>query len=258
LTIFFSDIRGFTSLSEKLREEQVVEMLNTYLSRMVNIIFENEGTLDKFIGDAVVAFWGAPLKHDDDHYRAVKSALAMIDALKDINRNNRKNNLPELAIGIGIHTGSVILGNIGSEKKLDYTIIGDNVNLTSRLEGLSKNYRCSIIISGETCNHVRDRILCRIIDNVVVKGKNKPVLIYSALGHLAAADPASLEIAALSQKAFDLYQRRQFAEAEACYEKILKIRPDDYLAAMLMERNRGYLREPPPADWNGAYVLTSK
>ncbi|MEW6076754.1 MAG: adenylate/guanylate cyclase domain-containing protein [Thermodesulfobacteriota bacterium] len=258
LTIFFSDIRGFTTLSEQLREEQVVEILNTYLSRMVNIIFDNEGTLDKFIGDAVVAFWGAPLRHDDDPYRAVKSALAMMEAVKEINQHNRRSDLPELAIGIGINTGSVILGNIGSEKKLDYTIIGDNVNLTSRLEGLTKAYHCGIIISGDTCQHVRDRVLCRLVDYVIVKGKNKPVMIYSVLGHLASADRDALEIAALSEKAFDLYRERRFEEAMAVYREIRKIRPDDFLAAMFMERINGHMTAPPPADWNGAHVLTSK
>ena len=258
LTMFFSDIRDFTSISEQLREEQVVEMLNAYLSRMVNIIFDNEGTLDKFIGDAVVAFWGAPLRHDDDHYRAVKSALEMIDSLSGINRYNKRNNLPELAIGIGIHTGSVILGNIGSEKKLDYTIIGDNVNLTSRLEGLTKAYRCDIIISGETYNHVKDRILCRMLDYVVVKGKNKPIMIYSVLNHMAAAGQEDTNIVALSRQAFEFYRNRQFCEAVVCYENILEIRPDDYPAAMMIERSTAYMTVPPPQDWDGSFVLTAK
>ncbi len=258
LTMFFSDIRGFTSLSEKLREEQVVEMLNAYLSRMVNIIHENEGTLDKFIGDAVVAFWGAPLPHDDDHYRAVKSALEMLDSLEGINRYNRKNDLPELAIGIGIHTGSVILGNIGSEKKLDYTVIGDNVNLTSRLEGLTKGYQCRVIISGETYQHVKDKVLCRIVDYVVVKGKNKPIMIYSVLCHREAATQEDMDVAFFSLQAFEFYQKKQFTDAIACYEKILKIRPEDYLANMFIERIRGHMTSPPPDDWDGAFIQTTK
>lgn len=258
LTMFFSDIRGFTSLSEQLKEEQVVEMLNAYLSRMVNIIFENEGTLDKFIGDAVVAFWGAPLQHEDDHYRAVKSALEMMDSLAGINRHNRKNGLPELAIGIGIHTGSVILGNIGSEKKLDYTVIGDNVNLTSRLEGLTKGYQSRIIISGDTYKHVHQKVLCRLIDYVVVKGKNKPIMIYSVLGHHEAMSRDDLDIVSLSKQGFDYYRNRHFTDAMACYERIVTIRPEDYLASMFMERIRRYMTAPPPEDWDGAFIQTTK
>ncbi len=258
LTLFFSDIRGFTTISEKLKEEQVVEMLNAYLSAMVNIIFDNEGTLDKFIGDAVVAFWGAPLRHEDDPLRAVKSALEMMAALEDLNRHNRKNNLPELAIGIGIHTGSVILGNIGSEKKLDYTVIGDNVNLTSRLEGLTKSYQSGILISGETYELVKGRMLCRLVDYVVVKGKQTPILIYSVLGYITGADPQILKIISFSHDAFEHYRHGRFNEAIDVYEKILNIRPDDFLADLFIKRCRMYLNEPPPAGWEGAFVRTTK
>ncbi|RJP82458.1 MAG: adenylate/guanylate cyclase domain-containing protein [Desulfobacteraceae bacterium] len=258
LTIFFSDIRGFTSITEQYEVEKVVELLNTYLSLMVNIIFVHQGTLDKFIGDAIVAFWGAPVRLDDHHYKAVTAAIQMKKSLKSFNQDNRKNNLPPFHIGIGIHTGEVILGNIGSSKKLDYTIIGDSVNLTSRLEGLTKTYQCEVIISHETYIHVKDSICCRMLDNVMVKGKKKPIVIYEVIDEKQFVNEEALEVIRLTETAFQDYCRGRFESSIALYRKILAIRPDDYLSRMFLERCSQYLRNPPPPDWNGAYVMTTK
>ncbi len=258
LTIFFSDIRGFTSITEQYEVEKVVELLNSYLSLMVNIIFENQGTLDKFIGDAIVAFWGAPVRLTDHHYKAVIAAIQMKKKLQQFNLDKQKNNLPAFDIGIGIHTGEVILGNIGSSKKLDYTIIGDSVNLTSRIEGLTKTYRCRIIISQETYIHVKESICCRMLDNVMVKGKKKPIVIYEAIDEKQFVDETLLKMIQLTEKAFQEYCRRKFESSIALYHEILALKPDDYLSRMFMDRCNQYIRNAPPDDWNGAYVMTTK
>ena len=258
LTLFFSDIRGFTSISENFKVEQVVGLLNSYLSRMVKIIFNNEGTLDKFIGDAVMAFWGAPLKDPDHHYKAVLTAIQMIKDLKKLNQENSGKDLPDLDIGIGIHTGDVILGNIGSEQKLDYTVIGDSVNLTSRLEGLTKKYSCQILISQTTYSHVKERITCRLLDYVKVKGKKLPIRIYEVIDQTRHADKITARIIALTNDAFKLYSACEFEKAIGIYKQILEIKTDDFLSAMFIKRCQDFIQTPPPPDWDGSYVHESK
>jgi adenylate cyclase len=254
LTMFFSDIRNFATISEKYSVEEVVEFLNAYLSRMVNIIFTNGGTLDKFIGDAIVAFWGAPVRIEDHSYKAVITAIQMIKALETFNQENESKGLPEVKIGIGIHTGEVILGNIGSKQKLDYTVIGDNVNLGSRLEGLTKTYKCPIIISQDTYDNIRDEILCRMIDYVRVKGRDKPVTIYEVIGEAGSTDEETLKITNLTEKGFGHYCKRKFPEAIGVYEKILNINPEDFLSKLFIERCRSYQKNEPPEEWDGCYV----
>lgn len=186
VTILFSDIRSFTKFSEQRSAEEVVQFLNEYLSRMTDVIFKFNGTIDKFIGDAIMTIFGAPFKRDDDALRAVKSAVAMIRELEEL---NLKMTSPEdkLEVGIGIHTGEAIVGNIGSDRRLDYTVIGDNVNLASRIEGLTKHYHCPILISEATYKQVvgkyslDDGFEIREIDQVIVKGKSKPITVYEVI-----------------------------------------------------------------------------
>jgi adenylate cyclase len=258
LTIFFSDIRDFTTITEKYRVEDVVEVLNAYLSRMVNIIFNNEGTLDKFIGDAIVAFWGAPVKIHDHHYKAVITGLQMRNAIKTFNRENHGKGLPQLKIGIGIHTGEVILGNIGSEKKLDYTVIGDSVNMASRLEGLTKTYNSSIIISQDTYEHVQNEISCRVLDHVKVKGKDRPITIYEVIDAVKSVDEETSRIISLTQKAFKQYRQRAFSESISTFDTILGIRPNDFLSKMFISRCLDYRQHQPPDDWDGCCVYKTK
>ncbi|MCW7494619.1 adenylate/guanylate cyclase domain-containing protein [Leptospira sp. 2 VSF19] len=186
VTILFSDIRSFTKFSEQRSAEEVVHFLNHYLSRMTDIIFKFNGTIDKFIGDAIMTIFGAPFKRDDDALRAVKTAVAMICEIKKINETI-PNPDDKLQVGIGIHTGEAIVGNIGSDRRLDYTVIGDNVNLASRIEGLTKHYRCSILISEATYKQLQDKYSLgdgfeiREIDQVIVKGKSKPITVYEVV-----------------------------------------------------------------------------
>lgn len=179
LTVFFSDIRGFTTLSESMPPQELVQLLNRYLTAMTDIILDTEGTLDKYEGDAIMCFWGAPLPQEDHAYRACCSAVRQMAALKELNAQ-----LPpekQINIGIGINSGIMTVGNMGSTQRMDYTLIGDNVNLGARLEGTNKQYRTNIIISEYTYGLVKDKVIARELDNIRVKGKNKPVLIYELI-----------------------------------------------------------------------------
>jgi len=258
LTVFFSDIREFTSIAERYEVEKVVEALNSYFSLMVNIIFSNHGTLDKFIGDAIMAFWGAPVKLENHQYKAVLSALQMKRELKKFNQNNKERDMPELDIGIGIHTGEVILGNIGSEKKLDYTIIGDSVNLASRIERLTKIYGCPIIISHDTFVHIKNHICCRMLDKVMVKGKSTPIMMYEVMEERERADHETVMISDLTDSAFKMYLGGDFEKSASGYNQILTIRHDDPLSKIFSERCRQYIRHEPPEGWNGCCVMETK
>ncbi len=181
LTVLFSDIRGFTSISERLTPEELVEHLNIYLQSMTDIIIKYYGTLDKYIGDAVMAFWGAPIEMEDHALNACKASIEMMDALKEMNKKWEIENKPILEIGIGINTGDMIVGNMGSAARMDYTLMGDNVNLGSRLEGTNKFYKTHIIISEFTYQYVRDQVIVRELDLIRVKGKALPVKIYELM-----------------------------------------------------------------------------
>jgi adenylate cyclase len=183
ITVLFSDIRGFTSFSEKLQPEEVVSLLNEYLGAMTEIVFEYEGTLDKFVGDAIMALWGAPVGQPDHAERACKCALAMIAKLKELQTKWAAEGKHVIDIGVGINTGDMVVGNMGAPgKKMDYTVIGDNVNLGARLEGLTRKYNNHIIISEYTFAKVKDIVQATELDSVTVKGKEKPVVVYDLVG----------------------------------------------------------------------------
>ena len=183
ITVLFSDIRGFTSFSEKHQPEEVVSLLNEYLGAMTEIVFAHEGTLDKFVGDAIMALWGAPVGQPDHAERAARCALAMIAKLKELQAKWTAEGKYVIDIGIGINTGDMVVGNMGAEgKKMDYTVIGDNVNLGARLEGLTRKYNNHIIISEYTYEKIKDVVQATELDSVTVKGKEKPVVVYDLVG----------------------------------------------------------------------------
>ena len=190
VTILFSDIRGFTSTSEKLPPEEVVGMLNEYLTVMTEVIFKHEGTIDKFEGDAILAFFGAPQAHDDDPQRAVRTAIEMRDELAGLQARWRSRTQEDLKIGIGINTGPVMVGNIGSQRRMDYTIIGDAVNLASRLQDLTKEKGALILISGAVRSNLDDNVEVRSLGETPIRGREQAVDLYEVLG-LNGQDPSS-------------------------------------------------------------------
>ncbi|HOV15297.1 MAG TPA: adenylate/guanylate cyclase domain-containing protein [Spirochaetota bacterium] len=260
ITVLFSDIRGFTSVSEKYQPEIVVKVLNRYLEAMIEVIFENEGTLDKIIGDAIMAFWGAPSSQEKRDYLAVKTALGMVTKLSDLNLKLTEDGLPQLKNGIGINTGDMIVGNIGSSKRLDYTLIGDNVNLGSRLEGLTKYYKVGVLASETTYNYCKDDFIWIFADNVAVKGKNDSVKIYSPLCEIGSNDAkeVSKEIE-LFAEAQSFYFDKKIETAKDKFERLLTFNKVGGLSSLYIERcdyllsNQSILKE-----WDGSWKMTEK
>jgi adenylate cyclase len=183
MTVLFSDIRGFTTFSEKYQPEEVVSQLNEYLGAMTDIVFEHDGTLDKFVGDAVMAFWGAPLDQPDHAQRAVRCGLDMIRKLRELQQKWAAEGKHVIDIGVGINSGEMVVGNMGAEgKKMDFTVIGDNVNLAARVEGLTRKYDSHIIITEYTYAKVKDSVEAKELEAVTVKGKERPVVMYNVVG----------------------------------------------------------------------------
>ena len=255
ITVLFSDIRNFTSMSETLSPEKVVEMLNIYFSAMTDVLFAHQATIDKFIGDAIMAFWGAPVRDEQHALHSVRAALGMLQSMPDVNTRLAALGIAPLSIGIGINTGEAVLGNIGSEKKLAYTAIGDNVNLAARLEGLTKLYGCPVLITESTCNEVREEFPCRMIDSVRVKGKSHAIRIYAPLPFADADElAAARSLCEATAYAFERYQHHQWFEARALYEAL----PADRLRELFIARCHEYELIPPASNWDGAYTLSSK
>lgn len=258
VTILFSDIRGYTTLTENLEASDVVALLNQYFETMVEAVFSHEGTLDKFIGDALMAVFGAPLPLRENHaWMAVKSALDMRRRLKAFNESRPTE--PQIRIGIGMSSGEVVSGNIGSQKRMDYTVIGDGVNLSSRLEQLTKLYGCDIILSEMTYELCGDRIWVRELDKVRVKGKNNAVNIYELIASksipLGEEMSEFLEYYNLGREA---YLERNFDRAIRHLEVAQAIRPEDRAVEIHIARSQNYLENPPPEDWDGIHTMTTK
>jgi len=213
------------------------------------------GIVDKFIGDAIMAFFGAPVKREEDAMNSVLSGIEMMEALVGFNQGQKKLGKPEFHIGVGINYGVVTVGNIGSEKKMDYTVIGDMVNLASRLEGLTKKYHQGLIISESLHYKVKDTLPCRLIDSVAVKGKKKGVRIYTAKTSLEAREKEAWDY---HNAAMEEYYKRNFRRAVTLLADVQRILSDDYASDVLMKRCEKYARNPPPADWDGVEVMESK
>jgi class 3 adenylate cyclase/HAMP domain-containing protein len=255
LSVLFSDIRSFTTISEGMAPDDLVDSLNRYFNVMVDIIMARKGIVDKYIGDAIMAFFGAPVKHDDDALQSVKAGLEMDAGLADFNARQKAAGKPQWQIGVGINFGEVTVGNIGNEKKMDYTVIGDMVNLASRLEGLTKYYHQRIIISETLHDKVKDSVPCRLLDYVAVKGKKEHVRIYSAK---LALGPKEREAWDLHNAAMEEYYGRRFGMAARKFEDVGRMLPNDFASKLLRDRCMLYEKEPPAKDWDGVEVMKSK
>ena len=259
VSIMFSDVRGFTKMAETMGARETVSILNSYFTDMVDVIFEHDGILDKYIGDAIMALFGAPFPKPEDPDNALAAANDMLRTLKVFNARQRTAGLTELEIGIGLSTGNVIVGNIGSVKRMEYTVIGDAVNLASRLESANKFYGTRILLSDFTVAALKAPALLREIDLLRVKGKDRPVAVFEALGHRAGENYAQLAaIIELHEAGISAYRLRQWDKAEAAFARVLAIDPGDGPAKIYRDRVRRYTKTPPPEDWDGVWTMAEK
>jgi adenylate cyclase len=257
LSIMFSDIRSFTTLSEGLSPDDLVHLLNEYFGAMTEIIFSYQGTLDKYIGDAIMAFWGSPYPQQDHAFRSCSCALEMVRGLEKLNVKWRNEGRPPIAVGIGLNTGLVNVGNMGSDRRLAWTVMGDNVNLASRLEGITKQYHSKLVISEATYREVASQFVCRELDKIKVKGKNQPVNIYELLD-VATERPQYETLLRQFDHAMAAYREQDWQEAADRFAQILTIYPDDGPTQAFLERAEEFIEEAPQADWDGVYVMKTK
>ena len=257
LTVMFSDIRDFTTLSEGLTADELVHLLNEYLGAMTDTLFRNLGTLDKYIGDAIMAFWGSPYPQEDHALSACNCALEMIRVLEQLNKKWQAEGRRQIAIGVGLITGPVNVGNMGSNKRLAWTVMGDNVNLASRLEGLTRQYNVRIVIGEGTWRQVEKKFVGRELDKIRVKGKLQPVNIYELID--VAAERSKYEaLLAGFDYAMRTYRKQKWGESTILFSQLAEAFPGDGPTQVFLRRAREFAETPPPAGWDGVYVMKTK
>ncbi|MEL6792426.1 MAG: adenylate/guanylate cyclase domain-containing protein, partial [Pseudomonadota bacterium] len=258
-TVLFSDIRGFTTFTEALGAQGTVALLNEYFELMVDCITEQGGMLDKFIGDAIMAAFGIPVGHEDDEDRAVRCTINMISRLWDWNKERVARGEMAVEMGIGLNTDSIVAGNIGSQKRMDYTMIGDGVNLAARLESACKQYHARILLSEYTTAKLKGVYRLREIDRVQVKGKTQPVDVFECLDfHTDETFPNMMDVVGHFREGVQSYRGQDWDRATRSFEEALKANPTDALSNDYIERCRIMKADPPPADWDGVWVMKSK
>lgn len=261
ITVFFSDVRDFTSISEKLTPEELSNCLNQYMGVMTDIIFDSYGTLDKYIGDAIVAYWGAPVALENHPYHALKAAIRMIEALPKVNERFKEQGFPELEHGIGLNTGDCSVGNMGSDKIFSYTALGDQMNLGARIESLCKFYGVELNVSENTLNalpeNMRAEFKYRMLDKVRVKGKELPITIYEVFH---STHPFALDEGAHQNynKAFELYLAQKFQQAMELFAPLAQKYPKDKSSSRMLKVCQEFIEFPPPPDWDGVFTHTTK
>lgn len=259
VSVLFSDIRGFTSISERLGAKETVALLNEYFTDMVDIVFAHDGVLDKYIGDMIMAVFGSVLQSKDDASNAVMVGNRMITGLHELNLRRVARGGEPIRIGVGISTGNVVAGNIGSLKRMEYTVIGDRVNLAERLESANKFYGTSILICDSTHAAIKDHEPTREIDLIRVRGREMPVAIHEALGHHTDESfPHRAEALGAFGEGLALYRQREWARAERCFLRALAANPADGPSRIYLERCGIYRDAPPPREWDGVWTMPGK
>ncbi len=256
MSVFFSDVRGFTTLSERLDPQKLSDVLNRYLTPMTEIVFENKGTLDKYIGDAIMAFFGAPIAYPNHAAEACRTALQSLKKLKELQAEFIKEEI-EIDIGIGINTGEMSVGNMGSKIVRNYTVMGDAVNLAARLEGITKEYKSRIIISEFTYADVKDLFTCREVGLVQVKGKKQPVRIYELIQE-GKPDSKLAEHLLKFDHAYQKYLAKEFKQSLEVLESLGGVESQDPVVGIYVERCQDFIANPPPEEWDGVYIMTKK
>jgi adenylate cyclase len=256
LTVLFSDVRGFTTISEGLDPKDLSDLMNAYLSPMTKIIHENQGTIDKYMGDAIMAFWGAPISCENHARIALKASMEMMEVLKSINQDFQKKGWPAIDIGIGLNTGHMTVGNMGSSFRMAYTVMGDAVNLGSRLEGLTKEYGVNIIVSEYTKSQV-PHFVFRELDRVRVKGKDQPVAIFEPIGEPNSVDKLLSGELSYYEEALNFYRHQDWAKATKAFTELDKAYSRK-LYKLYLSRIEHYIEVSPGKDWDGAYTFQTK
>jgi len=257
MTVLFSDVRGFTTISEGLDPKQLAQLMNEFLTPMTQIIHHGRGTIDKYMGDAIMAFWGAPLLDVDHAKHALQAALGMIAALGKLQQDFAAKGWPPINIGVGLNTGMMTVGNMGSEFRMAYTVMGDAVNLGSRLESLTKNYGVHIIVSEFTKAQVPDFVY-RELDAVRVKGKDKPVTIFEPICEEVLLDSVTKENLVRYHEALGFYRSQNWDEAELRFAELQKLEPLRDLYAMYLKRITYFRHNPPDGAWDGVFNFETK
>lgn len=257
MTVLFADIRGFTTISEGMKAPALKEMLNFFFTPMTEVIFKHKGTIDKYVGDLIMAFWGAPMKDKSHAYNALAAALDMQDTIRKLAPELASHGWPQIEMGIGLNSGMMSVGDMGSKFRRNYTVLGDEVNLASRVESLTKHYGVQIITTEHTEAHQKSFVF-RQLDRVRVKGKNQGVSIYEVVTWLKALSPELQAELEEHGKAMALYFGRRFEEAGVLFSKLSKAHPDTRIYKLYLERLAVYKKTPPPSDWDGVYTHTAK
>jgi len=258
VTVFFSDVAGFTTLSERLNPDELVVLLNRYLSAMTEVVFFFDGYLNKYMGDGIMAFWNAPLKQADHAARACRAALRSVDRLAVLNAELKAEGMVPLQARIGINTGTMVVGNMGSRQKSDYTVMGDHVNLGSRLEGANKPYGTAIMISEFTYEVIREQFEVRYLDRLRVPGRAKPVKMYELLAEKGKLSAAWVQALPLYHEGIHLFNDRMFESARAKFLDVLGILGQDKVCELYAHRAEAYMAVPPAKDWDGVFDVKTK
>jgi adenylate cyclase len=258
LSVFFSDVAGFTTISEQLTPEVLVEVLNVYLSTMAEVILQQRGNVNKYLGDGIMALFGAPRGEANHATLACYAALDCQQALVSCRPAWQARGFPELTTRIGVNSGSLVVGNMGSQSRMEYTVMGDSVNLASRLEGANKFYDTRLLLGPRTYELARNDIEAREVDVIRVKGKKEPVVIYELLARKGALSSEKRQLVEVFLAGLTAYKQRDFATAKCRFEAALCLDAADGPSREYVRRAQEYLESPPPPDWDGVYEPTSK
>jgi adenylate cyclase len=263
LTMMFTDIEGFTSISESMQTEALLQHISEYLDSLTTVILGQSGTVDKYIGDAIMSFWGAPVTDPEHEAHACRAALLCVRELQTLNARWASQGKPELRTRFGICTGDVSVGNMGSRERMNYTVLGDAVNLASRLEAINKYYGTRVLVGADTHDVVKSRFLMRPVDVVAVKGKAQGVAIYELLAELVgdpvlSPSPEQVRCAELTEQAFHAYLSRDFRTAVSLYQRLTESFPADGVGPLFVQRCEDLIRNPPGSDWTGTTRMTTK
>jgi adenylate cyclase len=259
MTILFSDVRGFTTISEGLDPRELSQLMNEFLTPLSRVIYKHQGKVDKYMGDCIMAFWGAPKEQpqQENARNAILAGMEMQQTLQQLQPHFKQRGWPEIHVGVGINSGKVSVGNMGSEARVAYTVMGDAVNLASRLEGITKQYGVGVMVGENTKNAVPDFVF-RELDQVRVKGKDEPVAIYEPIGLRGQVDKALLEELRMFQQALQLYRKQDWDQAELQLYNLQRMFPESRLYQVYVERVAYFRGNPPGADWDGVFVFQSK